>query len=132
MNCWCIISERDDWFWDCTDHSHVVWIEDIRWKTIRQAICELFNTTSWDIKNSPWLYWICGVEIKDYNQIIDESFEFKHITKRWKKSKNDEFFRPKWYKLEKNWVHYILPELTLEEYTFCSWYFLIVPHNPKE
>lgn len=114
----CIIDERDDWYWDCTNHEKVVWIEDIRGLTLRQAICKLFNTTSSDIKNSPWLWWICWEPITNFNTVIDDSFHLLHITKRWKKSKGDEFFCPN--------------NLTIEEYTFCSDYRLITIFNPFE
>ena len=81
----CIIDENDDWFGDCTYHPKVVWIEDIRGLTLRQAICKVFATTSKDIKNSPGLYGICGVPIEDMGQIVDDSLIGKHFTTRWKK-----------------------------------------------
>ena len=114
----CIIDNRDDWYWDCTNHHLVVWIDDIRWLTLRQAICKLFDTTSGDIKNSPWLYWICWVPITDFSQVIDDTFIRKHITKKFKKSKADTLFKP--------------DNLTMEEYTFCSAYRLIVEFDPNE
>ena len=108
----CIIDDRDDWFWDFTNINKVVYLDDILWLTLRKVICKIFNTTSWDIKNSPWLYWICWVPITDMNIVVDESFLRKHITKKWKKNKTDDFFCPK--------------HLTMEEYTFCSDYRLII------
>ena len=128
----CIIDDRSDWFWDCTTHSKVLWIEDIRWMTLRQVICKVFNTTSWDIRNSPWLYGLCWEPIQDFNVVVDDSFLFLHITKRWKKSKDDEFFRPKWEIINFKWKQYKKINLTIEEYTFCSDYRLIVKYNPKD
>ena len=145
MSCGCPIWNNPEWFWDCTNHNNVIFIEDIRWKTLRQVICQMFNTTSGDIRNSPWLYWICWKEIQDYWQIIDDSFIFLHLTKRRKRTSSDEFFRPKWQVIitwtkPKKWRKtlnqqrriYEMPNLTLDEYTFCSDYFLIVPFDPKD
>lgn len=124
----CIIDNRDDWFgwfWDSAFKEKQIWIWDIKWMTLRQVICKIFKTTSNDIKNSPWLYGICGVPITDFNKVIDESFIRVHITKRFKKSKSDELFCPKWTK-DYSWGKSIDISLTMEEYTFCSDYRLIV------
>lgn len=111
----CIIDDRDDWYWDITAYHKLILFKDIEWMTLKQVICKYFDTTSWDIKNSPWLYWICWVPIQDYNQKIDGSFINKHITKRRKKNTTYDQFCPKY--------------LTMEEYTFCSDYRRIVLYD---
>lgn len=114
----CKIDHNSHWYWDCTNHQKLVLFSDIEWMTLREAICKMFNTSSWDIKNSPWLYWICCDPIIDFNKIIDESFLFLHITKKPKRMEFTDFHR-KWW-------------LTEETYNLCSDYRLIVPFDWKD